>query len=521
VTPFGMTKLPDDDLAISPGRHAPAPPAVAQTAERRQGPSLALAPGGAPGQDDLDIPLVVDLDGTLVFSDLSIESVFTLAKRRPLELLKLPLWLAQGRAQLKHHLAAEVRPDARTLPYNRELIAHLEAEKHRRRSLILATGSDEAIAGDVARELGLFDAVLASDGSTNLAGKVKRDRLVAEFGAGGFDYAADSHRDRSIWAAARKAVLVGPIARKTRDDMGAPEVDRAFGAGRPGPGVYFHALRVDHWSKNLLVFLPLLAAHQIYDARSLAHGLIAFIAFSLCASSVYLLNDLLDLPHDRLHPHKRNRALASGRLPIGLAVGLMPLLWLGAFLIGLTQPPAFLAVLGIYCLLMLAYSLRLRELIVVDVMALAAGYALRVAGGAAAASLPLSPSLLAFCLLFFFGLALVKRYAELVVMHSVDGAEARARAYVVDHRGLIEFVGCASGYLSVGVLAFDFGLDHRLDSRFGLIWLIFPLLIYWITHIWRMAHRGHIVHDPVAFALTDRPTQIVVAVVATIVLIAT
>jgi len=452
------------------------------------------------------IPLVVDLDGTLVSSDLMLESVFVLAKHQPLRALGLPLWLANGWAQFKHRLAMTARPDARTLPYNREFVDYLREQKKFGRPLVLATAADEAIARDVAQEVGLFDAVYASDGAENLSGERKRERLVSEFGIGGFDYAGDSDRDRTIWHAARKAILVGRARGAEADGV---KVERAFRDGGGRIGAFAEALRIDHWLKNALVFPPLIAAHRLYEIVPLLHGIAAFVAFCLCASSVYLLNDLIDLPQDRLHPHKKHRPLASGRVSTRWAVTAMPLLLLGAFAAGLTQSPALLGVLGLYYLLMVGYCLRLREVIVLDVLTLAMGYALRVIAGAVASSLAVEHWLVLSCALFFLGLALLKRYAELAATRLAGGAEVHARAYPARDGRAVAIFGCLSGYLAVAVYAYHTRLDYALNDRHALVWLVFPLLLYWLTHIWLLAHRGKIFNDPVTFALADRRSQVV------------
>ena len=465
------------------------------------------------------MPLAVDLDGTLVASDLMLESVLLLARKQPLELLKLPLWLAQGRARLKHHLAKREIPDVRTLPYNRALVDYLTEEKRRGRSLVLATAADEAVARGIAGELRLFDAVYASDGTTNLSGEHKRARLVGEFGARGFDYAGGSVRDRAVWSAARKAILVGPPSALRGLAAQAGTVERVFQTSAFGIGALLSALRVHHWFKNVLVFLPLVADHRLYEAAPLSHALVAFVAFCLCASSVYLLNDLLDLPDDRLHPHKKERMLASGRMSIASALTLIPLLLIGATVLALAQSEALLGVIGIYWLLMLAYCFKLREVLLLDVTTLAGGYTLRAVAGAVAAGLAVAWSLLAFCMLFFFGLALLKRYAELVTMHSIG--RIQARAYLARHSGILAVAGCGSGCLALGALAYLLSFDQRTSGRYALIWLLFPLLFYWLAHIWTMARRGRIVADPVTFAIADRPSWLVAALSALIVLLST
>jgi 4-hydroxybenzoate polyprenyltransferase len=502
--------------------HAERRSAIDQNATcRAQGEQAAALSGESAGPGERPVPLVVALEGCLVATDLLIECLFLLAKEKPLEVFRLPWWLAQGRAQFKQHLAREVAPDVHTLPYHRDLLAYLEVEKRSGRRLVLASAMDEAVAHLVAREIGLFDVVLASDGTTDLSGERMRKRLVTEFGAEGFDYAGHSRRDRAIWGAARKAVLVRPSPQLRTIAAKTSKIERVFGEDRPGLGVYPHALRVDHWVKNVLVFVPLLVAHRLYDIGLLAHALVASAAFSLCASSVYLLNDMMDLAHDRAHPHKKHRMLASGQLSVASAVRLIPLLLCTAAALGATQSPRFLGVMGAYFLLMAGYSLKLRDLLILDVLTLATGYALRVVAGAVAAKLEAPGWLLVSCVLFFAGLAFLKRYAELVTMRALQGEKARARAYRADQSRMVALIGCSSGYLAVLMLALHTGSEGPLTVRCAPVWFVFLLLLYWITHIWRMAHRGRIGDDPVAFTLRDRPSLIVAVLMAIAVLIAT
>jgi 4-hydroxybenzoate polyprenyltransferase/phosphoserine phosphatase len=468
-----------------------------------------------------DVALVVDLDGTLTSTDLLLESLFVLTKNKPLRLLQVPFWLLQGLAPLKRHLAKEAAPDARTLPYDQEFLSYLESQKRAGRLLVLATGTDRELALRVAEHIGLFDGVFASDGITNLTGSKKRDRLVAEFGIGGFDYAGNSHRDRDVWASARKAILVRPPARLLKAEEKKSEVSRVFERKALAADVYGGALRVAHWTKNALVFLPLIAAHRLYDAVALGQAFIAFLSFSLCASSIYLLNDLVDLSEDRGHPIKRQRMLASGRLSVRQAIGLMLCLLFGAFALSFTLPADFRTILGAYYLLMVAYCLRLRDLAILDIATLALGYTLRMLAGATATGLAASAWLLIFCILFFAGLALLKRYAELVAVQRIKGPEARVHAYLVRDSGRLVYFGFSSSCLAVAALAFHFGLNDRLHGRRDALWVVFVLLLYWVTHMWGMARRGQISGDPVAFALTDCTSRIVGILIAIALLVST
>jgi 4-hydroxybenzoate polyprenyltransferase len=271
-------------------------------------------------------------------------------------------------------------------------------------------------------------------------------------------------------------------------------------------------LRPYQWLKNALVFVPLAAAHRLGEWILLAAAARAFLAFTLCASAIYVINDLRDVQADRLHPHKRYRPIASGRLPPRLAAGMALLLMTGAILVVVPLGLPAALTLGMYFLLMIAYSLRLKAIVLLDALVLAAGYALRVLEGGFAVHIHPSSRLLAFCIFLFFSLALIKRYAELALLRTRDGATAHARAYLLEDQECIMALGCSSGILSVLVLALymSAGNVQRLYSRYDFIWCTAVLLLYWISHMWLMAHRARMTDDPLVFALKDRVSRILI-----------
>jgi 4-hydroxybenzoate polyprenyltransferase len=460
-------------------------------------------------------PVAVDLDGTLVRTDLLVESVTLLVKRQPLRALQMPVWLLGGRAYFKAELARHVTPDVTQLPYRRDVLEYLQAERASGRRLVLATASDEKVARLVADRLGLFDAVLASDGEVNLSGEPKRARLVAELGEKGFDYVGNSPRDLTVWRSARRALPVGRMARRRARIARIAEVERVFDDGA-GPLEYVRALRLHHWLKNLLVFTPIVAAQRLADLALLLPAALAFLAFGLCASSVYLLNDLLDLEADRHHPRKRERPLARGGVSLPVVLGMIPALLAAALAVGLALPWDFLAALGAYLGLNVAYSLRLKSVAVLDVLVLAGLYTLRIlAGGAAVGVLP-SARLLAFSMFLFLSLALVKRYAELMAMRSLEGARARARGYQLDDAELLAALGGGAGYLAVLVLALyiESAASHVSYTRPQLLWVLCVLLLYWVSHLWLMAHRRRMHDDPLVFAVRDPVSRVLLALMA-------
>ncbi len=474
------------------------------------------SPATAPASVDT-LPLVVDLDGTLLHTDTLVECLFDVARRQPLQLLQLPRWLAAGRAPLKRELAQLARLDLATLPRADDLVAHLRRLRAEGRPLVLATGADAGIATALADELGLFDTVLASDGRHNLSGPAKRDRLVALFGAQGYDYAGNGWRDLPVWAAARRGLLVRPSHRLAAAAARVTTVEQVFTEGRPDLRTWLGAMRPQHWLKNLLLLVPLLATHQLYAPSRLLAALLGLVCFSLAASGVYLLNDLFDLPGDRSHPHKQTRALASGRLSLAHALLAVPALWGAAALLALLLPLAFVGALGVYVVLMLAYSMRLRNYAIVDALALALGYSLRIWAGSLAAAVAVSGWLLVCSTALFFGLALLKRYAELVTLRPGLGPRGRVRGYGVDDAALIAGLGTAADSIAVVLLAL-YPVIAAPGAPQLTVWLLSALMLFWTGHMWLMAHRGRIHDDPVAFALRD-PASRAFGVAAAVVLL--
>lgn len=465
------------------------------------------------------VPLVVDLDGTLLRSDALLETLLAAARAHPLVMLRVPLWWWQGRARLKHELAERAGVDAAALPLDEDLLDYLRSQRRQGRRLVLATGADQRIANGVAQKCGIFDSVLASDGTVNLTAHRKRDLLVAEWGERGFDYVGNSAQDLPIWAAARRALLIEPspwlltAARTVTPDQ------QVFPRKGPSLAVYGSAMRVQHWLKNLLLLVPIVFAHRLYDPGMLAHALAGALCFCLAASGVYLLNDLLDLGVDRAHPHKRQRALASGRLPIQRALLLLPGLWLASVLPALWLPAPFLGALVLYVFLMVAYSVGLKDIAIVDALVLAMGYSLRILAGALAVGLGVSPWLLVCSSAMFFGLALLKRYAELVTLRPCLGKDSRVRAYRMADSAIVAVLGGAAGCVAVALLAL---YPMIAPSNYGPwpLWLVCGCVLFWVGHMWLMADRGAIREDPLAFALRD-PVSRVLGVLTVAVLLVT
>jgi 4-hydroxybenzoate polyprenyltransferase len=473
-------------------------------------------PVGAAHHDEgtSEVPLCVDLDGTLVRSDLLWESLLQLA-RRPLQLARLPLWLGRGRAFLKERIADVVRIDAAALPYNARLVEHLRRERAAGRRLVLVTASHARPAAQVGAHVGLFDEVLATANGVNLKGHAKRRELVRRFGERGFDYAGDSAADLDVWPAAREAIAVDAPARVLRR-LGDRASRVIASDRRPMPRVLLNAIRVRQWVKNLLVFVPVVLAHRYFEPGPVRETALGFLAFSLGASAVYVLNDLLDVEADRHHPEKRRRPFASGELSLRVGFALIPLLAGLSLVAAAVLPPAFLLVLVFYFAMTTLYSFFFKEIALLDVLVLAALFTTRIMAGSAASGIQVSEWLLAFSMFIFLSLAAVKRHAELLrlAQNDTERAKLKRRGYFTGDHELIMQMGVSSGFMAVLVLALYITSDTvtRLYAYPVLLWLVCPLILFWIGRIWLLAHRGEVQEDPLMFAIKDWTTWVVAAV---------
>lgn len=453
-----------------------------------------------------DFPIAVDLDGTLILTDSLHESALRAVRSDPLSAFKMPVWLAQGRASLKRQLAALSSFDPTTLPYNRPLLDWLQAQRDQGRRLVLCTAADLTVAQAIAKHLGMFDEVMASDGSTNLSARRKAAALEAKFGNRGFDYVGNSEDDLHVWRAARRAVVVNAPERLVNAAASICAVEAVIPAQRNSLAALPRALRLHQWIKNLLLFVAPLAAHKVPDSSHVGSMLLAFASFCLCASAVYVLNDLFDLDNDRAHARKRNRPFASGDARVVDGVVIAPLLLIVAFLLAISVGANFALWLLLYFLVTTAYTFGLKRLILIDCVVLAVLYTLRIIAGAAAASLPLSFWLLAFAVFLFLSLAFVKRYAELAAQSDERIVQAPGRAYMTSDAPLVKSLGITAGYAAVVVLALYLNSDAviKLYASPNILWCAVLVMLFWVSWIWMKAHRGLMHDDPVLFALRDR-----------------
>ncbi|MGB3390270.1 MAG: UbiA family prenyltransferase [Pseudaminobacter sp.] len=459
--------------------------------------------------DTSAIPLAVDLDGTLIASDLLWEGLFLLVRKNPLFLFLVPFWLTRGPARLKQAIAERVDIDPAALPYRDAVITRLRQEREAGREIVLATGTPRKFAEAVAAHLGLFDSVLATDGTENLTSGRKRRALVAAYGDGGFDYAGNSRHDLKVFDAARKAIVVAP-------DRQAAQWQAAHGSETiPAPKVSLRTvmkmLRMHQWLKNSLIAVPMVLAHEYFDEGMLLACLLAFISFSAAASAIYIVNDFFDLPLDRRHPTKRNRPFASGALSIPFGLGSIVVLLAVSIGAALFLPAAFAAVLAAYLVATTAYSLAVKRMLLIDVLMLAALYTVRILAGAAATDVDVSFWLLAFSIFFFLSLALVKRYVELRSSVLVPGERIAGRGYRAEDQDIIAQAGMASAFSSALVLALyiDSAAVRELYPHPWMVWPLAPIVLYLTMRVWILARRDEMHDDPVVFIIRDWRSQIV------------
>ena len=482
-------------------------------------------------------PLCVDLDGTLVKSDTLVDAVLLLLRQQPRSPLQWPGWLRSGRAGFKREITDRAVVDVEHLPYNQPLLAYLHEERARGRKIYLATAADQAFAEQVAAHVGLFDGVLASDGTNNLAGANKLRAFEERF-PDGFTYIGNALPDRTLLRASHQPMAANPhrALRKALSHDGTV-LHREFSDREPAAKVLLKAIRLHQWSKNILVFLPAVLAHDL-SPRSLGVCVLAFLSISFCASATYLMNDLLDIEADRRHPRKRHRPFAAGDLSpitgtvviaiffafaITLAIAL-PYLYTalrgaGGVYGSLAAPHQFLMWLGVYTVTTLAYSFALKRLALVDVLVLSGLYTVRILAGSAAAGIPVSAWLGAFSVFFFLSLAFVKRFSELALMAEGGRTKASGRGYQTADIEQLRSFGTGSAFASVVVLTMYISNLAAADlyGHATRLWLLVPVLLLWISRVWLLASRGELHEDPVVYAITDRTSWLLGAVSAAVV----
>ncbi|PHO03416.1 hypothetical protein CSC82_16125 [Rhodobacteraceae bacterium 4F10] len=454
------------------------------------------------GTNPTRIPVFVDLDETLVKTDLALEQLTRLVFR-PDHYGGLISSGREGRSHLKRYLSDQVSIDAAHLPYNAEVVSYLEAQKVLGRRIILATAADITVANAVAAHLGLFDDIIASTPGQNLKGTAKLAK-IKELAQGPFEYLGDCAADIPIWQDAERVGYVNvPSAVRAQVSSGttvALEVNN-----KPSwVSALLRAMRPHQWVKNALIFLPLFFSHSYSDGALVTQAMLTFVAFSLLASSVYLVNDLQDLKADRAHQTKRNRPFAAGTLSPKqglISAGFLMIAALSLSAVCLGAPITVLLLL--YLAITFLYSGWLKHYSTIDVIVLTCLYTLRIFIGGVAIDILPSPWLLNFSLFFFLSLALMKRYVELNDVK--EQGRDHSRGYLVTDLPAILAAGIANGSLAVLTLTLYLNSDYVKDTYTSpmLLWLVAPLILFWVQRAWIRALRGLIHSDPVVFALKD------------------
>jgi 4-hydroxybenzoate polyprenyltransferase/phosphoserine phosphatase len=498
-----------------------------------QNTGLELHPSAPQAASSTDCPLCIDLDGTLVKSDTLVDSVLSIARHRPLELLKIPGWLREGKASFKRHVTSAVALDVENLPYNQPLLDYLRVEAARGRAIYLATAADRTLAERVAAHLGIFTGVLASDGATNLAGGNKLSAFRSTFGDS-FSYIGNARPDAPILTACHQPMVANPDAalrtllRRAKVTPVATFEDRSSILKS-----WLRAVRLHQWAKNTLIFVPLLLAHQWNPGTFIAAAL-AFLSFGLCASATYIINDLLDLEADRKHPRKRRRPFAAGDLSAITGVCAVLVLFAAAVTLAialpivhdayspgvpLQRPYSFLAWLAFYTVATLTYSLYLKRQLLLDVFVLSGLYTVRILAGSAATAVDVSAWLAGFSVFFFLSLAFVKRFSELESLRERGGVATSGRGYLVSDLEQLRALGTGAAYAAVVIMTLyinnsDTNLLYRHPAR---LWLVVIVLLLWISLVWMLASRGEMHDDPVVFAITDKRSLLLGALMAAVI----
>lgn len=472
--------------------------------------TMTIAEGaeGPEGLDlDLALPLVLDLDGTLVAVDTLHEAFFLFLKRNWRAAWRTPLWTLEGRAVVKERLATEVtEADVEAFPVNADLLAFSRREAERGREIVLATAADRSMAEKVAKRFPFIARIVSSDGRKNLRGAAKAEAL-AELYPQGFVYAGDSFPDMHVWRRAKGAIVASSSTRLLERAQEATEVLATFPRRALGFNGLRRALRLHQWAKNALVFVPLALAGKLLDPQAWVAATQAFLAISLLASATYLLNDLWDLPEDRQHWTKRHRPLASGELSIGLGVALIALFGSSAFALALAAGTDCAGMLALYLALSLAYSFRLKREPIIDVFMLAALFTMRLALGILVSNAVFSPWLMVFSMFIFLSLSLAKRQTEITRLVKHGKESAPGRGYKASDAPFVLATGVASMMATVFIMAI-YLIEDAFPKGFykhpHFLWGFAVVIFLWLGRIWLLCHRGELHDDPVAFALKDK-----------------
>lgn len=450
-----------------------------------------------------NLPLVVDLDGTLSRRDLLHSAIFSLIFHEPKKIPQLAIALLRGPTKLKNYLVENSHIEIASLPWNRELIQQLE-EESKRREIVLCSGSHEKWVKLVSAQIPLFSANYGTTSTSNLTGQTKADFLVSLYGEKNFDYVGDSKKDKFVSKIAAQTSIIG------RSKAGAWEKIRGIAS----------ILRPKHWVKNTLVFLPALAAHSIFVPQSLAPTTILFVLMNFMISGTYILNDLADLDSDSNHEKKSNRSIVSGRVGIPTAAILAFALITGSLLAAMILLPEPVVVsLLVYLLLTTLYTFKLKKVLGLDVISILLLFELRIVAGTLAANVPFSFWLMCVAFFTFASLASAKRYIELSSSAKKDIA---GRGYLSSDSQTVKTLGVGAGLLANLVLCLylDSAQVKIAYSSPHFLWPIIPAFFFWISHVWFSIERGKMTSDPIEWALSDRVSQAIAVITICLALLA-
>jgi len=468
-------------------------------------------------KDDKQIPLLVDMDGALIATDTLYEMTLLFVKQSPLKIFMLFIWLARGKQVLKEELSERTNLNVDTLPYRQQVIDYLRSQSEQGRKIILLTGSWGDVAKRVAGRFDFISDVVATNRQQNMTGQTKAEYARRTWGEQSFDYLGNEKKDLHVWKYTRRAIVVGAQS-LAETAAKVSQLEQVFAVESAGVMTWLKAIRIHQWAKNMLVFVPLLTSHSLFKPELVMNALLAYLSFCTVASATYLLNDLLDLESDRKHHTKRNRPLAAGRLTImqGVTAGVV-LFCLGLYLAIQFTNTLFLLFLLIYLTLTIMYSFVLKHLQSADVISLASLFTLRIIAGAAAISVPLSFWLLCFSMFLFLSLAMIKRVSELIHLQRQTenpSQQVAGRDYLTADIVVLQSLGGAAGLMSVLIFALYVNSDQvvTMYSTPELLWLVIPVVGYWITRIWIAATRGEIDEDPVSYALHDMQSWLTVGI---------
>lgn len=470
---------------------------------------------------DKDIPLCVDLDGTLIKTDCLHESILIASKKRFYIIFLIPIWLITGGiALVKEKVMKFGLPKASGLPYDSNVINYIKEEKKKGRKIILATASMQEIADSVSEHTGLFDLAIGTTPGNNLRRGKKLEALEKMFGKRGFDYIGNSYSDLKVWEGSRYAILANTNKKVRESAESKGNVKEIFESPKKSLKLIIKEIRIYQWIKNILIFIPFLLAHKFNAIDVWLNSIIAFFAFSFTASSVYLVNDLLDLESDRNHPTKKKRPFASGELPVHYGVLLFPIMLLSGYILAFVfLERSFLLILTSYFILTTFYSFYIKKVYVLDLIFLAGLYTIRLVAGSVATDVIISPWLFSFSIFLFLSFAIIKRYTEINTLIDNDKKKTIGRGYITDDKILLLVSGVSSGLISILIFILYLSSPEvkALYSSHQILYLITPLLLYWILRIWFKTERREMNEDPVIFMAKDKTSYLIFLIIGFIV----